>query len=267
LEIITLFLPLLGFIVGNLIGLTGIGGGFLMTPALLLIGVPPVTAVGTDLLYASISKALGVTVYARRRNVNRTILLRLLVGGIPATFVGYYLMNRLNSLYGPTAVNSIVGFLLALLLLLVSSIYIVQMRRWRAPSPNNSDNHIEKRRLLTIAIGFMTGLAVQFTSIGSGVLITFFLLYFISEPGRVVGTELSFGLVITSLGGALHLLMGNPDLFILLLLLAGAAPGIILGTRMNKRIQIGQFRIILFILMMIAGAALLVNYGFMIPFF
>jgi uncharacterized membrane protein YfcA len=261
LDIIILFLPLLGFIVGNLIGLTGIGGGFLMTPVLVLIGIPPLTAVGTDLLYAALSKATGVTIYARRGNINFNILIYLLAGGVPATLVGYLLLLNLTASQGSTFVNSVVGLLLSVVLLAVGSLYVVQIKFRKSLFVDNSRKITGKIRFLLITVGFITGLTVQFTSVGSGVLITFFLLYFMTQPGRVVGTDLGFGLVITGLGGFLHFTMGNPDFVILLLLLAGATPGIILGTKMNKRIQIGQFRLILMILMMITGVALLIRYG------
>lgn len=260
-EFINLVFPILGFIVGNLIGLTGIGGGFLMTPALVLLGIPPMTAVGTDLLYAAISKALGVTIYARRGNINFSILFYLLAGGIPATFIGYYLLILTEQLYGVTTVNSIVGLLLGIILLIVSSLYIIQIKlrgKLLASTPNQINL---KLKFLSVTIGFMTGLAVQFTSVGSGVLITFFLLYFIAQPGRVVGTDISFGFIITSLGGLLHISLGHTDYFILLLLLAGASPGIVLGTKLNKRIQMGQFRLVLIILMLITGLILLYQYS------
>lgn len=260
-EFINLVFPILGFIVGNLIGLTGIGGGFLMTPTLVLLGIPPMTAVGTDLLYAAISKALGVTIYARRGNINFGILFYLLAGGVPATFIGYYLLILTEQLYGISTVNSIVGLLLGIILLIVSSLYIIQIKL-RTKLLIDMPNQINlKLKVLSISIGFMTGLAVQFTSVGSGVLITFFLLYFIAQPGRVVGTDISFGFVITSLGGLLHISLGHTDFFLLFLLLIGASPGIILGTKLNKRIQMGQFRLILIILMLITGIILLYQYS------
>lgn len=260
-DLINLVFPILGFLVGNLIGLTGIGGGFLMTPALVLLGVPPMTAVGTDLLYAAISKSMGVTIYARRGNINSGILFYLLAGGVPATFVGYYLLILTEQLYGFATVNSLVGFLLAIILLIVSSLYIIQIKL-RGNLLVNTPHHItNKMKMLSVSIGFMTGLAVQFTSVGSGVLITFFLLYFITQPGKVVGTDLAFGFIITSIGGLLHISLGHTDFFILLLLLVGASPGIILGTKLNKRIKMGQFRLILMILMMITGIILLYKYS------
>ncbi len=259
-DLIILVLPILGFIVGNLIGLTGIGGGFLMTPTLVLLGIPPMTAVGTDLLYAAISKGMGVTIYARRGNINSSILFFLLAGGIPATFIGYYLLIIIEAAYGLDTINSLMGLLLAIILIIVSSLYIIQIRLRGNLSVNTPTQINIKLKLLSIIIGFLTGLAVQFTSIGSGVLITFFLLYFITQPGKVVGTDIAFGFIITLIGGIQHIFIGHTDFFILLLLLAGASPGIIFGTKLNKRIQIGQFRLILMILMMITGIILLYRY-------
>lgn len=232
-----------------------------MTPVLVIIGIPPLTAVGTDLLYSALSKATGVAVYARRGNINFEILFYLIAGGIPATLVGYFLLLYITASQGSAILNSVVGLFLSLVLLAVGTLYIIQIRLRKGLFDGNSRKITRRIKISFVIAGFITGFIVQFTSVGSGVLITFFLLYFMTQPGRVVGTDLGFGLVITGIGGFLHLTLGSPDFIILILLLAGAAPGILLGTKMNKRIQIGQFRLILMVLMMITGIVLLVRYG------
>ncbi len=257
---INVVLPILGFLVGTMIGFSGMGGGFLMTPALIFLGFAPTTAVGTDLLFSAISKSFGATLYARRGDTHYTIMLYLLAGGIPASIIGYLILLQLETVYGIWRVNSIVGFLLAIILLLVSILHLFNIILKKSVYKKDSEKNASQKNILFITIGFLTGLVVQLTSIGSGIIMTFFLLTIINRPSKVVGTSLSFGVVIATLGGLLHFTLGHTDLFMLILLLIGSPPGIILGAFLSKRIPPRPFRYFLITMIIVAAVSLFIQY-------
>ena len=121
-------LPLLGLIVGFLVGLTGIGGGSLMTPLLMFLGVPPIIAVGSDLTYNAATKAVGTLLHASKRNIEYTLLKRLVLGSIPALIGGYFLVSFIRSNFGWSALNYVIGILVATVLIFTGTIHFISSR-------------------------------------------------------------------------------------------------------------------------------------------
>lgn len=258
---VDLLFPILGFIVGLTIGMTGMGAGFLMTPLLIFSGIPPVTAVGTDLIYSAISKVFGTTLHFRKGNVHTRLLAYLLAGGVPATLIGSYFIVLVKTNYGLTGLESLTGFLIALILISVASVYLLRTVVW-GRVPRGTDHELSSRSLkLFTGVGFLVGLPVQMTSVGSGVIVNLSLLSMIVRPSLVVGTSLAFGLALSALGGMLHFVFGHVDLFLLTLLTAGSIPGILLGVSLNDRVPVRVFRSILVIIILAAGVSLALRYG------
>ena len=237
--------PLLGFAVGYLIGLTGIGGGSLLTPSLVMLGVEPVVAVGTDLVYATLARALGVAFLGMRGRVRRGILARLIAGSIPAVILGRALLQWLPH----ASVNRYVTILLGMVLAATSLLNLLR-----------DELHIPIRatRRHAYLAGFVVGLTVQFTSVGAGVLVSFALVNIAKlDPREAVGTVLGYGLALGALSALSYASLGLVDYKLALLLSLGGAPGVLLGAWTASRINPAILRRVLNTLILIIGVFIL----------
>lgn len=251
-----------GFAVGVVVGLTGVGGGALMTPILVMIfGVAPQTAVGTDLLFASITKFFGAAVHQRRGTVDWVVVGRLAAGSVPAAAVTALLLGWL----GTTQIKE--GLILKALgaaLLITAAGLILKMRlhtlgrqrRTAMPAAFKA-----AQPALTVLAGVVLGVMVTLTSVGAGALGTVLLVYLYPyrlTPAKLVGTDLAHAIPLALTAGAGHLVLGNVDFGLLGNLLAGSIPGILLGSTLSTRIPEGQVRIAIALVLMFVGARLLV---------
>ena len=230
---------LAGLIVGFVVGLSGMGGGSLMTPLLvLLFGVPPATAVGTDLLYASITKAGGVWVHQRRGNIDWRLLGRLAAGSIPTALATVLILavldiddDDLEALISAVLGGALI--LTAIALLLRDRLQRLSARRSAAHGP------AEARRTarLTLATGAVLGVLVTMSSVGAGVLGMAALLWFYPRlPSvKLVGTDIAHAVPLTAVAGVGHFYLGSVDLALLGYLLLGSLPGIYLGSHVSSR--------------------------------
>ena len=223
-----------GFVVGLLVGLTGVGGGSLMTPLLILVfGAAPTTAVGTDLLYAAATKAVGALGHGRQQNVDWSIVGRLAVGSMPGAALALVAMQALG-LRADT--SKLVTFTLGVALLLSAAAVIGRplIRRM-------SDRHAGERRrwtpAATVASGFVLGVLVTISSVGAGAIGATILLtlYPRSPIVRVVGSDIAHAVPLTLLAGAGHWLLGSIDWSMLLSLLVGSLPGIVIGSFLSSK--------------------------------
>jgi uncharacterized protein len=248
---------ILGACVGFIVGLTGVGGGALMTPALvLLFGIHPATAVGTDLLYAAMTKSAGSVVHALRRNVAWHVVALLAVGSVPAAIATLVVLSRLGPQSGLTAkaITTVLGFALLLTsVLLIFRRWLLHFRHLRS-MPN-----ARRDIVLTILTGAVIGLLVSVSSVGAGAIgvTALLLLYPTYSTARIVGTDIAHAVPLTLVGGAGHWLTGSVNAPMLLSLLMGSIPGIVLGSYLTPRVPEQSLRYILAIVLMVVGIRLI----------
>jgi uncharacterized membrane protein YfcA len=228
------FLPLMGagFGVGFLVGLTGVGGGALMTPLLIsTFGVSPQIAVGTDLLYASITKTAGGWRHHVARHVDWPIVLRLAAGSVPAAILLLVAIALVPLDTAAMARWIRMGLVAALP---ISALSIVLYPFLMRTGEREQDGSIPLRTLQTVLFGVALGLLVTLTSVGAGAIgVSVLAVLFPMLPAkRLVGTDIAHAVPLTLVGGLGHLGLGNVDGGLLLALLSGSIPGILLGTRL-----------------------------------
>ncbi|WP_060483915.1 sulfite exporter TauE/SafE family protein [Pseudomonas sp. NBRC 111123] len=229
-----------GLVVGFIVGMTGVGGGSLMTPILLWFGINPATAVGTDLLYAAITKGGGIWVHARNKNIDWKITGLLSLGSVPAAALTLWFLSTLHT--DTTALNAIIKQGLAVVLILTALAILFKSRLQAFASRHASDHyHLSDRSLntLTVLTGVVLGVMVTLTSIGAGALgtVALFLLYPFLATRRLVGTEIAHAVPLTLVAGIGHAGMGNMDWSLLGYLLLGSLPGIYMGSHLAGRIS------------------------------
>lgn len=225
-----------GFAVGLLVGLTGVGGGSLMTPLLvLLFGIHPATAVGTDLLYAAVTKSVGTAVHGFNRTVDWTLVRRLASGSVPATMVTLVLLYALGSNGGSSRLISTVlgvAVLITAVLLLGRSWLLARLAGYiGGDGPRHAIG-------LTVLTGVVLGVLVTLSSVGAGALgVTALILLYPRMPtARLVGSDIAHAVPLTLLAGTGHWLLGSVDWHLLLSLLSGSIPGIIVGSLIAVRV-------------------------------
>ena len=225
-----------GFAVGAIVGVTGVGGGSLMTPLLvLLFGVAPVTAVGTDLLFAAITKTGGAWAHARRGGVDWKIVARLAAGSVPAAALTLVWLHFFVS--DQKALSHVVsaGLGVALLLTAGALLFREPLRRWAARrGASVTDEHTTTKR--TIVFGAVLGVLVSISSVGAGALgvTALFFLYPGLAAARIVGSDIAHAVPLTLVAGLGHAAAGVVDWPLLGSLLVGSLPGIWLGSRLGQ---------------------------------
>ncbi|UTW13904.1 sulfite exporter TauE/SafE family protein [Marinobacterium rhizophilum] len=230
-----------GLVVGFIVGLTGIGGGALMTPILIVVfGIAPVVAVSTDLIYAAVTKFGGMWSYARRKMVHWKVVGLLLLGSVPGSLLT---LNYLRGLEALESIESLMNMTLGVSLVLTSiAVFLRNQIRERAMRLENHPLAAQARRwrpLFTTLMGLLLGALVTLSSVGAGALGTamLILLYPRMSMPAIVGTDLVHAVVLTSVAGAGHYSMGNVDLTLLLYLLIGSLPGVFLGSHVGVRLS------------------------------
>jgi uncharacterized membrane protein YfcA len=227
-----------GFIVGAVVGLTGVGGGALMTPLLvLLFGVHPATAVGTDLLYAALTKAGGTVVHAGHRTVDWRVTGRLAAGSLPAAAltlasVWYFDVDR-------AIFSHLVSGTLGVALFATAAALVFKARVQRFALAHLSDAwHTRRVGPATVAVGALLGVLVSLSSVGAGALGVTALLFLYPQFAavRIVGSDLAHAVPLTLVAGLGHWLLGNIDWTLLGALLLGSLPGIWLGSHFAVKV-------------------------------
>jgi uncharacterized membrane protein YfcA len=228
-----------GFGVGAAVGMTGVGGGSLMTPILvLLFGFAPSTAVGTDLWFAAITKMFGGTLHNHNGTVDWQVLKRMYFGSIPASVITLIWMYLTS--HGQTTHGTIVHALGAVLLLTA----VAMLARKKIQSfavrlrTTTAEAFMAAQPWLTVLAGVVLGVVVPLTSVGAGALGTVMLLYLYPlrmNPSRLAGTDIVHAIPLAVIAGTGHLLMGNVDMKLLLNLLLGSIPGILVGTLIGSK--------------------------------
>lgn len=235
-----------GFAIGLLVGMTGVGGGSLMTPLLILaFGIHPATAVGTDLFYAAATKSCGSVVHGLARSIEWRIVRRLAAGSVPATVATLTALSSMN--LESRAARSLITLVLcgALLMTAASLIFrtaIVQFHRSRFRPLDERQTAI-----ITIAIGAVLGVLVTISSVGAGAVgvVALTILYPELRMARIVGSDIAHAVPLTLVAGAGHWLIGTVDWHIVGSLLAGSLPGIALGSYFAVRVPEPALRLLL----------------------
>jgi uncharacterized membrane protein YfcA len=239
-----------GLVVGMLVGMTGVGGGALMTPLLILLfGVHPATAVGTDLLYAAATKTGGSLVHGYARSIDWRIVRRLASGSIPATIATLALLSHFN-LNGEAAGSLITMVLSAALFatafVLVFGQPVVALYRARVVK-RQAGLDVRRTTAATVTVGAVLGALVSISSVGAGAIgvVALLLLYPHLPMAKIVGSDIAHAVPLTLIAGIGHWLMGSVDWHIIVSLLAGSLPGIFLGSYFAIRIPERALRLIL----------------------
>ncbi|MGB7260185.1 MAG: sulfite exporter TauE/SafE family protein [Pseudolabrys sp.] len=235
-----------GFGVGLLVGMTGVGGGSLMTPILILLfGVHPATAVGTDLLYAAATKTGGSLVHGLARSIDWPMVRRLATGSIPATIVTLALLSFLN--LNSMAARSLITVVLCFALFLTAGVLIFRktiLNYYQGRFPT-LDPH--KTALATVLVGALLGVLVSISSVGAGAIgvMALVILYPNLPMARIVGSDIAHAVPLTLIAGMGHWMFGAVDWQIIGSLLIGSLPGIFLGSYFTTRVPEPALRLLL----------------------
>ena len=268
---------LVGLLIGVLVGLTGMGGGSLLAPILILVfRVPPVWAVGTDVAYSTVTKAVGSIVHIRQKHVNFKIALWLACGSVPATLLSVTLVQYIRKHYG-SVVNGVILHAIGFTLILVAVLLVVKpflMRRVDQkrletqkqvalagesgePSSPPAATRWEKRYrpLVTALIGAFVGFLVGLTSVGSGTLIIVSLAFLFPRltAKELVGTDIFQAFMLLAAGSIAYFTAGTINWHIAGLLLIGSLPGVLIGSRLSKYIPEPYMRPVLAVVLVISG--------------
>lgn len=228
-----------GLFVGMLVGITGVGGGSLMTPLLvLLFNVHPATAVGTDLLYAAITKSAGTAVHGANKTINWAIVRTLGLGSVPAALITLYLLSGVDrkSIAAVSLITYSLGWMLFLtaFLLLFRNAIVARVTEWRQHKAPVSASTVT---VLTFVLGVLLGALVTLTSVGAGALgvTVLLMLYPRLQIRDIVGSDIVHAVPLTLVGGVGYWMIGEIDWMMLIALLIGSIPGIVIGSHIAPR--------------------------------
>jgi uncharacterized protein len=235
-----------GFAVGLLVGLTGVGGGSLMTPILILLfGMHPATAVGTDLLYAAATKTAGSLVHGYNRTVDWRVVRRLATGSVPLTILTIWVLGRVN-INGPVAREAIAG-VLTIALFFTAFTLVFRDRIVRRYATRVGQLSERRTAELTVCVGAILGVLVSISSVGAGAIgVTALILLYPQLPtARIVGSDIAHAVPLTLVAGIGHWWLGSINLDLLIPLLLGSVPGIVLGSYTAARVPETALRLLL----------------------
>ena len=259
---------LFGFGVGVLVGLTGIGGGSLMTPLLIIVaGYSPVVAIGTDLAYGAVTKTVGGWRLLRRGHVDLRLSKWLAAGSVPGSLVGVWTIERLHHTYGDDFEPWLLGAVAAALLLVSIGTLARALFMPRLVAQERETAELDgRRKAMTVAIGAVLGFILGLTSVGSGALIGLVLiLVFKLTPQRVVGTDVFHAAVLLWTAGLAHWVGGNVDFALMGTILVGSIPGVWIGTSLLSRVPTDGLRPALGVVLLAASLGILTKAGVDVP--
>jgi hypothetical protein len=246
---------LVGFIVGILIGMSGVGGGVLLLPVLIFgLRVPAIVAVGSDALFNFFTKVPAGLLHLKKGTVRRNVVIALAMGSVPGSICGVKLLMYIRHLYGD-GVNNFIKSAVGVLLIVIPILMLFQRR---------IEEHVANRPPSMkgfagmVLIGLVAGFLVGMTSVGSGSIIMMLLLLFYSFPPKInVGTDIVHAVILTGVTGFMHFRLGNVDPTLVLTLLIGSVPGGLIGSHIATRLPMMWLRRILCALLLITGARML----------
>jgi len=236
---------LFGLGIGVLVGMTGMGGGSLMTPLLILIfGISPTTAIGTDIFYAAVTKTVGGWRHLRMKTVNMDLVKWLALGSVPSAVAGVALVSWLQTQVGEARLEELVYAVLGGTLLMVGVITLARALILRNLIDERDRFEVERRhKVAAIVIGATTGFVIGITSAGSGTVIAILLIaVYRLAPKRVVGTDVFHAAILLWAAGIAHWVGGNVDFVLAGNILLGSIPGVVIGASLSDRAPQGFLR-------------------------
>jgi uncharacterized membrane protein YfcA len=254
---ITWIYALSGLLVGALVGFTGVGGGSLMTPLLVLVfHIHPATAVGTDLLYAGITKSVGATVHGARRTVDWGIVVRLASGSVHAAAITLLLMNHFHA--RAEGQHGVITTMLGVALIMTGIAILFRRLILTFFASKVGEFNPGRRTWFTILLGVVLGALVSISSVGAGAIgVTVLLVLYPKLPAaKLVGSDIAHAVPLTLLAGFGHWMMGSVDFSLLASLLVGSVPGIIIGSLLSSRASDSVLRPILASTLALVGGRL-----------
>lgn len=246
---------LVGFGVGTLIGMTGVGGGVLLLPILIFgLGVPPLQAVGSDALFNFVTKIGASAVHLKKGTVRKKVVLALALGSAPGSYIGVHYLIYLRNTYG-NGVNHFITVAVGVLLICIPTFLFFQRK---------IEDHIAAKppTLKSFAwmslIGLLAGFLVGITSVGSGSIVMMLMLLFFSfQPKVMVGTDIVHALILTGVTSLLHMFARNVDFHLVGALVIGSVPGGLFGSYLSTRVPVPWLRRILCAVLLATGARML----------
>jgi uncharacterized protein len=256
-----------GLGVGILVGMTGIGGGSLMTPMLILVfGVQPVTAIGSDLAYAAVTKTVGGYKHLRQHTVDIRLSSWMAIGSVPAAVFGVYVLDLLEDWAGRDFDDVLITILACALLITGAATMVRNFLKGMDARERESIPMERRHKVAAVAMGAGVGFVLGVTSAGSGALIAVgLILLFRLTPQRVVGTDVFHAAILLWAAGLAHVSAGNVDFGLVGNILIGSIPGVWVGSHWSVRVEPAVLRGTLALVLIGAGLALLIKAGLGIP--
>src|ERR1700726_4779971 len=251
------FYTVAGFAVGLLVGMTGVGGGSLMTPLLIvLFGVHPATAVGTDLLFAAATKTGGTLVHGLAHTIDWTVVRRLASGSVPSTALTLLVLSRFD--VNGSAMRDLITTVLSVALFVTVGLLIYRRKLLTFYAARVGKLSARRTNWLTFLSGVVLGVLVSISSVGAGAIgVTFLILLYPHLPmARIVGSDIAHAVPLTLVAGLGHWMLGSVDWQIFSSLLVGSLPGIFLGSYLSGRVPELALRIILALTLAVVGSKL-----------
>jgi len=258
-----------GLGVGILVGMTGIGGGALMTPLLVLfVGTPPVTAVGTDLAYGAITKTVGGFKHWRHKTIDTALSTWMAFGSVPAAVAGVYVMRLLERHFGGKMFDTVMLYLLAGAIGFTGIVTLIRVffLKHLIAGERTSVPMTTRNKVAAVLLGCSVGFVLGITSAGSGSLIALgLILIFRLTPHRVVGTDIFHAAIVLWAAAIAHIVAGNVDYALAGTILVGSIPGVWIGSQMVVRLPAGTLRTVLGVVLVGAALGLLSKAGVRMP--
>lgn len=246
---------LAGAAVGLAIGITGVGGGSLMTPLLIMFGIPYQVAIGTDLLYAGITKAGGVISHHRMGSINWRVVRLLAAGSLPASLVTVYFLD--NIFNGATDYKELLTSSLGVMLMITAAVILFKSRIQNTAAHETAENWLQQyKSSLTFFMGLLLGIFVTLSSVGAGAIGSAILLMLYPRLAalHIVGTDIAHAVPLTLIAGFAHfILLGNVDIQLLVCLLIGSLPAVTIGAKLGANLPNNILQPILAIILLILG--------------
>ncbi|MEK3886732.1 sulfite exporter TauE/SafE family protein [Bacillus sp. FSL K6-3431] len=246
----------MGLFIGFMVGLTGVGGAALLTPILILFGISPSIAVGTDLAYNSITKLFGSFQHWRQKTINFKLVKYLAIGSIPSAICAVGILHLFDSFFHNQEL--IIKHALGYTLILVAVTTLIKTFRKNKFESKLQMKSLDEKRTLTIVVGVVLGFIVGLTSIGSGSMFALAMLYlYRMRPSELVGTDIAHAFLLVTAAGFMHAGFGNVDYLLMINLLMGSIPGVLIGSTLSSKFPAKPLRTIMAIMILISGFKLI----------